>query len=47
MLFLVSSANEPKPIDAEVEMLLRDDAETLENSEEEDDTNIFDVIRDR
>lgn len=39
--------NEPKPIDAETEMLLRDDAGILEDSEEieeEIERDIFNVI---
>ena len=39
--------NEPKPIDAETEMLLRDDAGILEDSEEieeETERDIFNVI---
>ena len=44
------SVNEPKPKHAETEMLLQDGAGILEDSDEseaEDETNIFDVIRDR
>ena len=50
-MFLVHSANEPKPLGVEAETLLRNGSGIPEScdeeEEEEEETNIFDVIRDR
>ncbi|KAI0240422.1 Solute carrier family 35 member C2 [Lamellibrachia satsuma] len=49
VIFKAVHVNEPKPMNAETEILLQDGAGILEDSDEseaEDETNIFDVIRD-
>jgi len=49
-MFLVHSVNEPKPLGVEAETLLQNGSgipESCDEEEEQEETNIFDVIRDR